>query len=82
MDDVEFLWSCVREGKLSKESALELLDKCNKTFNDGRGDAAQGGHHTSFGCGKDTVIKATFYSLGIYMPGEFQGRQKWGGWGG
>ena len=73
MDDVEFLWSCVREGKLSKESALELLDKRNEIFSDGRGGAAGGGHHTSIGNhrGKDTVAKATFYSLGKHTPGEF-----------
>ena len=37
MDDVEFLWNCVREGKFSKESTLELLDKCNEIFGDVRG---------------------------------------------
>ena len=74
MDDVEFLWSCVREGKLSKESALELLDKHNKIFGNGRGDAVGGGHHTSrFGShrGKDTIAKATFNSLGRHITGEF-----------
>lgn len=32
MDDVEFLWSCVRDGKLSKEAALDLLEKQAKIF--------------------------------------------------
>ena len=27
MDNFEFLMSCVKEGKLSKKSALEILDK-------------------------------------------------------
>ena len=74
MDNVEFLWSCVREGKFSKESALELLDKRNEIFGDGKGnggEAAREGHYTS--CGqrsKDTVPKATFYSLGKHIPSE------------
>ena len=71
MDDIEFLWRCVREGKLSKQSATEILDKWNEIFSDGGCDnvnaAARGGHeYTSLGnqCGKDTVAKATFYSVG------------------
>ena len=74
MDNVEFLWSCVREGKLSKELALELLDKLNEIFGDGKGnggEAAREVHHTSYGQrSKDTVAipKATFYSLGKHIP--------------
>ena len=42
-------------------------------FGKGRGDAAGGGHHTSFGshCREDTVAKATFYSLSKHITGDF-----------
>ena len=42
MDDIEFLWSCVKEGKLSKEAALDLLEKRAEIFGDDGGTQAAG----------------------------------------
>ena len=43
MNDVEFLWSCVRDCKLSKEAALncDLLEKRAKIFSSDGGDGTQ-----------------------------------------
>ena len=77
MDDVEFLWSCVRDGKLSKEAALDLLEKRAEIFSsdesDGQGEtrgtkAPARAHslshsHSSTGSGVEKG-KAAFYSVG------------------
>ena len=72
MDDVEFLWSCVRDGKLSKEAALNILEKRAEIFDDG-GDGTQGETRTKTPMGAhshsstNSGVKkeqAAFFSIG------------------
>ena len=65
MDDVEFLWSCVKEGKLSKEAALDLLEKRAEIFSSEGDDGTRAGSHGhSSASSKAEKEKATFFSVG------------------